>query len=226
MAETTVTPTELGEVTLTVSRNAEFPDAPAVVLLHGFGGIGYSWRDEIPVLANGGYRVLAPDQRGHGWSSAPDGGAADLATLAADVIALLDHDGVDNAALVGQGWGALVAGWLALRHPQRVSQLIMLDAELDTMVPDSDAASLEADPISAIQSIAGSLPMGEFENYFRAYARSGFAFPIQCAQNAVADWQTHVGTEPGATAFAMAAHVKASTDDWLSHLTGLRSDND
>ena len=47
--------------------------APVVVLAHGFPELAYSWRHQIPVLAEAGYHVLAPDQRGYGGSSRPDG---------------------------------------------------------------------------------------------------------------------------------------------------------
>ena len=50
-------------------------DAPVVVLAHGFPELAYSWRHQIPALAEAGYRVLAPDQRGYGGSSKP--GAVD-----------------------------------------------------------------------------------------------------------------------------------------------------
>ena len=46
--------------------------APVVVLAHGFPELAYSWRHQIPVLADAGYHVLAPDQRGYGGSTKPD----------------------------------------------------------------------------------------------------------------------------------------------------------
>lgn len=48
------------------------PGAPVVILAHGFPELAYSWRHQIPALADAGYHVLAPDQRGYGGSSRPE----------------------------------------------------------------------------------------------------------------------------------------------------------
>lgn len=92
-----------------------------VVLLHGFPELAYSWRHQLPFLAEHGYRVLAPDQRGYGRSSQPsDIAAYSVEKLAADVVGVLDHFGVESATVVGHDWGAPVAWHSALRHPGRV----------------------------------------------------------------------------------------------------------
>lgn len=97
------------------------PDGPVVVLTHGFPELAYSWRHQIPVLAEAGYRVLAPDQRGYGGSSRPEAVEAyDIAALTGDVIGLLDEAGARRAALVGHDLGAVVAWSTALLHPDRV----------------------------------------------------------------------------------------------------------
>jgi len=103
MAASWVTPINLPELSLTVSRSG---DGPAVVLLHGFPEIAYSWRHQIPVLAEAGYQVIAPDQRGYGWRDQPEGVAANSMTESiGDGIGLLDHDGIDDARQLG-GWRA------------------------------------------------------------------------------------------------------------------------
>jgi pimeloyl-ACP methyl ester carboxylesterase len=96
-------------------------DAPAVVLAHGFPELAYSWRHQIPALADAGYRVLAPDQRGYGGSSRP--GAVedyDIHALTGDLVGLLDDVGVDRAVFIGHDWGAMVVWHTALLHPDRV----------------------------------------------------------------------------------------------------------
>lgn len=101
--------------------------APVVVLAHGFPELAFSWRHQIPVLADAGYRVLAPDQRGYGGSSRPDDVAAyDIRALTGDLIGLLDDAGVDRAVLVGHDWGAPVVWNTALLHPQRVAAVVGL----------------------------------------------------------------------------------------------------
>jgi pimeloyl-ACP methyl ester carboxylesterase len=96
--------------------------APVVVLAHGFPELAYSWRHQIPALADAGYHVLAPDQRGYGGSSRPDAVEAyDIHALCADVVGLLDDVGARRGVFVGHDWGAPVAWNAALLHPDRVA---------------------------------------------------------------------------------------------------------
>lgn len=98
------------------------PDAPTVVLAHGFPELAYSWRHQIPALAGAGYHVLAPDQRGYGGSSRPDAvDAYDIAALTADLVGLLDDIDTERAAWIGHDWGAVVAWNAPLLHPDRVA---------------------------------------------------------------------------------------------------------
>ncbi len=77
-------------------------DGPLVILLHGFPEFWYGWRQQIPFLANAGYRVWAPDQRGYNLSDKPRGIAAyNLDELAADVAGLIETSGREQAILVG-----------------------------------------------------------------------------------------------------------------------------
>jgi pimeloyl-ACP methyl ester carboxylesterase len=97
-------------------------DGPLVVLCHGFPELAFSWRRQVPALAAAGYRVLAPDMRGYGRSSAP---AAiedyDIVALCGDLCGLLDRCGEQSAAFVGHDWGAIVVWQLAILHPERVA---------------------------------------------------------------------------------------------------------
>ncbi len=94
------------------------PDAPALVLLHGFPQHWYCWRHVIAALA-GSYRILAMDTRGLGWSGRPQDGDYRKARLADDAVALLEDLGIERAGLAGHDWGGW-AGFLAvLRHPER-----------------------------------------------------------------------------------------------------------
>lgn len=125
MGETVTTSTErlvdTNGVQLRVTEAGD-PGGPVVVLAHGFPELAFSWRHQIPVLADAGYRVLAPDQRGYGGSSAPDDiESYDIVHLTGDLIGLLDDIGVQRAAVVGHDWGAVVAWNTALLHPDRVA---------------------------------------------------------------------------------------------------------
>jgi pimeloyl-ACP methyl ester carboxylesterase len=104
---------------------AEAGSGAPLVLLHGWPQHWWCWRRLIPRLAQT-RRVLAPDLRGFGWSDAPPGDYL-KATLAQDVLALLDAEGLDRVALLGHDWGGYVAFLLALEHPERVESLVALD---------------------------------------------------------------------------------------------------
>jgi pimeloyl-ACP methyl ester carboxylesterase len=97
------------------------PDGPLVVLLHGFPELGFSWRHQVGPLAGAGFRVLVPDLRGFGRSEVPEPVEAyAMRVLVADVLALLDHAGAEQAVVAGHDWGADIAWKTALLEPQRV----------------------------------------------------------------------------------------------------------
>jgi pimeloyl-ACP methyl ester carboxylesterase len=97
------------------------PNAPVVVLAHGFPELAYSWRHQIPVLADAGYHVLAPDQRGYGGSTRPEKiEDYNIVALCGDVAGLLDDVGAEKAVIVGHDWGSMVAWNFPLLHPDRV----------------------------------------------------------------------------------------------------------
>lgn len=101
---------------------------PAIVLLHGFPELAYTWRHQIPALAAAGYRVIAPDLRGYGLSDTPQAVEAyDIAALTGDVAGLLDALGEDRAVMMGHDWGGLLAWQMALLHPRRVAGVISLN---------------------------------------------------------------------------------------------------
>ena len=104
----------------------EWPgDGPPILALHGLASSGHWYRRLAPRLAPD-YRIIAPDQRGHGSTTqAPSG--YDWQSLAEDAVGLLDHLGIDRAAVLGHSWGGHVASNLAARFPDRVTQLVMID---------------------------------------------------------------------------------------------------
>lgn len=93
-----------------------------VLLLHGFPELWYSWRHQVPAIAASGRRAIAPDLRGFGGSSIPQGVEAyDIETLAGDVVGLMDSLEIGEAVVVGHDWGANLAWKTALLHPERVT---------------------------------------------------------------------------------------------------------
>lgn len=96
-----------------------------IVLCHGWPEHAYSWRHQIPALAEAGYHVIAPNQRGYGNSSRPEEVTAyDIEHLTGDLVALLDHYGYEDATFVGHDWGSMVVWGMALLHPDRVKRTI------------------------------------------------------------------------------------------------------
>jgi pimeloyl-ACP methyl ester carboxylesterase len=103
-------------------------NGPVVLLLHGFPEFWYGWRKQIEPLADAGFRVIVPDQRGYNLSSKPAGIASyALTELVSDVIAIADQLGQQRILLAGHDWGAAVAWSTALRHPQRIGKLVVLN---------------------------------------------------------------------------------------------------
>ncbi len=108
---------------------------PCVLLLHGFPELAYSWRAVMPALAEAGYHVVAPDQRGYGrttgWSAAYDDDIAPfrMLNLARDALGLLHALGHrEAAAVVGHDFGSPVAGWCALARPDVFRSVAMMSA--------------------------------------------------------------------------------------------------
>lgn len=100
-------------------------DVPPMVLCHGWPEIAFSWRHQIKALGDAGIRVIAPDQRGYGATSRPDRVEEyDLEHLTGDLVALLDHLGIEKAIFVGHDWGGFVVWQMAMRHPSRVAGVV------------------------------------------------------------------------------------------------------
>lgn len=109
--------------------------APVVLLLHGFPELAYSWRYVMPRLADAGYHVIAPDQRGYGqttgWDASYDGDLFGfrMLNLVRDELGLLAALGIrEVAAAVGHDAGAGVAGWCALTRPDIFGSAVMMSA--------------------------------------------------------------------------------------------------
>jgi pimeloyl-ACP methyl ester carboxylesterase len=116
---------ELSEVRL---HYVEAGSGPLVVLLHGFPDFWYSWRHQIPALAAAGLRVVAPDMRGYNLSDKPEGvGAYRAERVADDIAELIRACGADRAHVVGHDWGAAIAWLFAMRHPDLLQRLAILN---------------------------------------------------------------------------------------------------
>ncbi|VXB05501.1 Alpha/beta hydrolase [Burkholderia sp. 8Y] len=150
------------------------PQRPCIVLLHGFPELAYSWRKVMKPLADAGFHVVAPDQRGFGRTGGADMSfAADLAdyampNLVADTLGLvfaLGHTSV--AAVVGHDFGSFVAAWCALIRPDVFSSLVMMSAPFagpPRFQFDDAPSPTMADALDALASL--DPPRKYYQRYF------------------------------------------------------------
>ena len=104
-------------------------DGPLAVLLHGFPEHWVSWRKQIPVLVEAGYRVVVPDQRGYNRSSKPWGiRPYRLDALTKDVASLIEKVGRETAVIIAHDWGGGVGWQFAADYSQMTDKLIILNA--------------------------------------------------------------------------------------------------
>jgi pimeloyl-ACP methyl ester carboxylesterase len=127
----------LADITLNYQEFGD-TESPAVLLLHGFTSDNRMWRPHFEPLSED-YRVIVPDMRGHGRSTAPE----DLETYtmeayAADIAGLLDGLEIDICAVIGCGFGGMVALQFATTWPERVAGLVLSDTSAAYDHPDYD----------------------------------------------------------------------------------------
>lgn len=119
-------------------RIAEMGKGPLVVLVHGWPESWYSWRRQMPALAQAGYHVVAPDMRGYGGSDKP---AAvedyDIQHLTGDVTGIVDALGEKTAVVVGHDWGAIVAWHCLLLHPEHFTAGVAMSVPYGGRPPES-----------------------------------------------------------------------------------------
>ena len=104
---------------------AEAGEGPLVLLLHGFPEFWWTWRHQVPALADAGFHVAAVDLRGYGGSDKPPRGY-DAVTLTEDIAGLIRALGASSATLIGHDWGGFLGWTIATMHPQVVRRLAVL----------------------------------------------------------------------------------------------------
>lgn len=226
-------------------------EGQAVIFLHGFPELAFSWRFQLPALAEAGFRAIAPDQRGYGRTSIPPNiDDYHIDELIGDITGLLDSLELETAIFVGHDWGAFVLWHMSLLCPERMERQAILNIPFWPRPPvdpirlfrerfgddfyivnfqDSDQAdsTFASDPghffhmlmrknqvsrtqfeklpperrvlslleIFARQESSGNplLVPEEHEYFSSAFARSGFAGPINWYRNWTANWERMEG---------------------------------
>ena len=110
-------------------------DGKPVFLLHGFPDAWFGWEAQIQPLAEAGFRVIVPDQRGYNLSDKPKGVTSyQMDTLVEDIIGLADTLGYDQFCLAGHDFGAMVSWNLAVQHAERLKRLAIANVPHPTVM--------------------------------------------------------------------------------------------
>lgn len=118
-------------------------EAPLIVFLHGAPEFWYCWRHYIGPFVDAGYRVLVPDQRGYNLSDKPDGiRPYRISELSGDIVDLIASTGREFAHVIGHDWGAAVAWDLALRHPDTVDRIGIINVPHPTVFEETLTGNL------------------------------------------------------------------------------------
>ncbi|KAM9316361.1 bifunctional epoxide hydrolase 2 [Gastrophryne carolinensis] len=127
----------------------EMGSGPVICLCHGFPESWYSWRYQLPALAEAGYRVIALDMKGFGDSSAPHAiEEYSQEELCKDLVIFLDKLGISQATLIGHDWGGFLVWNMALFYPERVRAVASLNTpffEIDPEIRTSER--VKANPL-------------------------------------------------------------------------------
>jgi pimeloyl-ACP methyl ester carboxylesterase len=123
----------------------EIGSGPLVVLCHGWPESWYSWRHQLPALAEAGFRVVAPDQRGYGQTDKPEAiEAYNILNLVSDIVGLVNTLGEERAVIVGHDWGAPVAWTSALIRTDMFRGLGLLSVPYSPRGPVRPAVMFKA----------------------------------------------------------------------------------
>jgi pimeloyl-ACP methyl ester carboxylesterase len=109
-------------------QEAGDPEAPPMILIHGFAASNLVWSKVFLEFAEAGYRVIAPDLPGYGYSGKPPHLDYTIASQAEMIVSFLKRLEIDRAVFLGSSYGAAVAATIALDHPALVEKLIMVGA--------------------------------------------------------------------------------------------------
>jgi pimeloyl-ACP methyl ester carboxylesterase len=136
-----------------------------VVMCHGFPELAYSWRHQIPAVANAGFHAIAPDQRGYGLTDRPSPiEDYDIQHLTGDLVGMLDAMKIEKAVFVGHDWGGFVVWQMPLLHPSRVAGVIGVNTPFMPRAP--------MDPITLMRMAYGE------EMYIVFFQKPGVADAI------------------------------------------------
>jgi pimeloyl-ACP methyl ester carboxylesterase len=172
---------------------------PALVLIHGYGSLAYTWKDVFDPLSQK-FRVIAMDLKGFGFSDKPEGDYTRRAQ-AELVIRLLDYLEIDQAVLCGNSMGGQIALTAARYHPQRVSRLILVDSAGLNAGGTSAAPSFAYWPVIGPALAAVALTS---DSMLRAWIKTAYYDPAKLTDESVAAYYRPLATRRGQRAAYLA----------------------
>ena len=171
-----------GDVKLAVYEAGPKTARPPVILVHGWPEIAYSWKNQLPALAEAGFRAVALDLKGFGRSDAPgDKALYDIRHMTDDLVALLDALGVERAIFCGHDWGGAIVWPMAQLHPDRVAGVIGVSTPHRPPPPTRPLAIIEKRFTANhyfIQFQKEGLPESVFEGREEEFFRLMFRRPV------------------------------------------------
>ena len=181
-------------------------EKPLLLLLHGFPELAFSWRHQLPALAQAGFHVVAPDQRGYGRTTGGDDRfegdwqASHMPQLVADAVALVQALGHKTVAcVIGHDFGSPVAAWCALTRPDVFHAVVMMSAPFAGPPPRVDALATHQKITQVVHDLGGLQPPRQHYQWYYS------------GPQANADmWQAPQGLHAFLRAYY---HVKSA--DWL-----------
>jgi len=150
-------------------------DRPTVLLLHGFPELAYSWRAVMPGLADAGFHVIAPDQRGYGrttgWDGRYDGdlGQFDMLNQVRDVMGLRQALNLDRIAVIGHDFGSPVAAWCGLLRPDVFTRVALMSAPFGGAPAIADGQTSAPSGRTALAEALARLPepRKHYQDFYR-----------------------------------------------------------
>jgi pimeloyl-ACP methyl ester carboxylesterase len=187
-----------------------------VVLLHGLTATRRYVVMGSRMLERSGHRVIAYDARAHGRSSpAPAPDAYTYPDLGADLVAVIDHHGIDRAVLAGASMGAHTLLWLALHAPDRVAGLVVITPAYDPAINEDEARLARWD------ALADGLEQGGVEGFIDAYGVPDVPEPWRESVLKVARQRLSEHAHPDAVADALRAVPRSRPFESVDELAAI-----
>lgn len=153
-------------------QEAGMRNAPPLLLIHGFTASNFVWKDVLVPIAEQGFRVIAPDLVGFGFSEKPKDGEYTIEAQARMITGLMDALGMERAILVGSSYGGAVAATCALDDGERVRALVLVDAVINDYAKQRFLLRLAAAPV--IGDVLSPLMLGS-RSLVHQQLRKGYA---------------------------------------------------